>query len=99
MVLLIYQCFRLARIAKVLKERESVLKCFNVFFKNLTPAVERILCMIVIFFVLCHCTSCLWYFIAKLSDFNPDSWVYKHGYVDASIYEVNLSSQNFIQLY
>jgi len=33
--------------------------------------------------VICaHIVACLWYFIAKLEGFNPDTWVSRSGYMD-----------------
>jgi len=31
-----------------------------------------------------HFAACFWYFIAKLDDFNENTWVYRYEYVNAS---------------
>jgi hyperpolarization activated cyclic nucleotide-gated potassium channel 1 len=34
--------------------------------------------------VIAHIIGCLWYFMAKLEGFPPDSWVFKNGYMNES---------------
>ena len=34
--------------------------------------------------LLVHITACFWFYVAKFEDFNPDTWVVRHGYMDAS---------------
>ena len=33
--------------------------------------------------VIVHIIACMWFFTAKLSNFNPDTWVARFGMVDA----------------
>ena len=38
-----------------------------------------------VFIVMCfiaHFYACLWYFLAKLENFNPDTWVMRQGIID-----------------
>jgi hypothetical protein len=66
------------------KEKDSTLSCLN----KLTPAVERIMVMILIALILSHVSACLWYFVTKMEDFNPQTWVVRTGYTDSEIIQV-----------
>lgn len=35
--------------------------------------------------VCAHITACLWWFFAKIDNFNPDTWVIRAGYLDESM--------------
>ena len=50
--------------------------------------IERLIYFILAFLLLNHLAACVWYFVAKMEDLNPDSWVMKLGYIDSSMVEV-----------
>jgi hypothetical protein len=54
--------------------------------------VERLIYFILVFLMLNHITACMWYFVAKLEDFSPDSWVTRLGYIDSSNEEIYIVS-------
>ena len=56
---------RLLRILKMVKERSKLMKYFNDLLK-LGMGFERLFFFILIFFVLCHITACLWIISASL---------------------------------
>jgi hypothetical protein len=72
---------------KVVKERSILIRYLNEIFK-VSAGVERIIFIAFLFIILCHISSCLWYFIAKMEDFNPQTWVVKHAFQDCSILDV-----------
>ena len=72
---------------KVVKERNTLVKYINEIFK-VSAGIERIIYIIFLFLILSHITSCLWYFLAKIEDFAPETWVVRHQLQDASISEV-----------
>ena len=39
-----------------------------------------------------HLCACFWYFMAKIEDFSPDSWVVRLGYIDSSSLELYIIS-------
>ena len=39
-----------------------------------------------------HLCACFWYFMAKIEDFSPDSWVVRLGYIDSSNLELYIIS-------
>ena len=50
---------------------------YNIGLTRLTKVL-----ILMTFFV--HCYSCLWYFMAKLTNFHPDCWIVRAGLVDSS---------------
>ena len=82
---------RLSRLYKVLKmlkflKMTRVVKNRQKFFKYLTylfkasASVERIIIFTLIFLILCHVASCLWFLIDKLDGMPLDGWVVTNGY-------------------
>jgi hypothetical protein len=75
---------RLVRILKIVKERNKFAKYLTEILK-IGVGFERLLFFILIFIVMCHIVCCFWYvtctltknriFIARWSDFDPDTWV------------------------
>lgn len=57
--------------------------------------VARLLSAIYIILLLAHFIACLWYFVAKIDDFGPDTWVFKRGLLDADEIRLYLSSLYF----
>jgi len=78
---------RLARLLKVIKERSTLAKYVNAILK-LSVAVERILFIGFMFIVLCHITTCMFYLLAKLEDFTPDTWVVRYGYTQHTAWDL-----------
>jgi hyperpolarization activated cyclic nucleotide-gated potassium channel 2 len=54
--------------------------------------VERLIYFILGFLLGNHIVACMWYFVAKLEDFSPDSWVTRLGYIDYSSEELYIIS-------
>jgi CRP-like cAMP-binding protein len=54
--------------------------------------IERLFFFILTFLLLNHLCACFWYFMAKLEDFSPDSWVVRLGYIDSSNIELYIIS-------
>jgi CRP-like cAMP-binding protein len=54
--------------------------------------IERLIYFIFAFLLLNHLAACLWYWIAKIQDFNPDCWVTRLGYIDSSNFEIYIVS-------
>lgn len=44
--------------------------------------IERLIYFILAFLILNHLAACIWYLIAKLEDFSPDTWVTRLGFQD-----------------
>lgn len=46
--------------------------------------------------ILCHTLSCMWFLVARLEDFGPETWVYRYGYDTAGVFEQYLAGLYFI---
>lgn len=63
---------------------------------NNNVETERLVTYVLIFFVLCHNLSCLWYLLAKLQDFHETTWVARYDYLDSTSTEQYIASLYFI---
>ena len=81
---------------KLAKERNKFSKSLNEIIK-LSVSVERLLFFALMFAILSHVTACMWYFIAKIEGFTPDTWVVKFGFRDSANYEIYMASLYFVQ--
>lgn len=84
---------RLVRMFKVVKNG-NVNKLTKYFLEKLkfNANVERLIFFIFGFLTLNHLSACMWYLIAKLQDFDPDCWVTRLGYIDATPLEIYIIS-------
>jgi hypothetical protein len=57
----------------MVKERSKFAKYLNKIFK-ISNGIERLIYFGFIFFLLTHICACMWFFVAKLDDFNPETW-------------------------
>lgn len=57
---------------------------------------ERIITYAFVFLVLCHSFACLWFLLAKLDDFQDETWVSRYGYVDVGLGRQYIASLYFI---
>jgi hypothetical protein len=55
---------------------------------QLKANLERLLYFLLGFLVLTHISACIWYFIAKLDNFGPETWVSRLGYLDQSYFDL-----------
>jgi hypothetical protein len=85
--------FRLVRLLKVVKERTKISRFINESLK-MSIGMERLFTFILIVMIMTHVFSCMWYFIAKLEDFTPESWVVQSGLLDAPEEEVSSNIVN-----
>lgn len=91
--------YRLIRMTKFLKNTSSQKNKSNrgmakYFLEKLKlkANLERLLYFLLGFIVLTHISACLWYFIAKLENFNADTWVSRLGYLDLSYFDLYVIS-------
>ena len=85
--------FKLIRMVKILKNNNS--NSVSKFFLDLikiSPNIERLIYFIFAFMLLNHIAACIWYYVAKLQDLNPDCWVTRLGYIDATHSEIYIVS-------
>jgi hypothetical protein len=84
---------KLLRMSKIAKKGNvnRIAKFFLEKFKVNTN-IERLIYFILSFLLLNHLSACIWFFVAKLEDLSPDSWVTRLGYIDSSNFEIYVIS-------
>lgn len=84
---------KLFRMVKVVK-KGNVNKITKYFLEKLkvNANIERLIYFILGFLILNHLSACIWYLMAKLQDFEPDCWVTRLGYIDATPTEIYIIS-------
>jgi hyperpolarization activated cyclic nucleotide-gated potassium channel 1 len=87
--------FRLIRIMKVVKERNTIIKYVNDFFK-ISAGYERLIFFAIISFVIIHIGSCFWIIQARISEDIYRSWIFRNGYMDKSNFEIYIASFYFM---
>lgn len=66
---------RMLRILKIMKEKSKLMKYLNDILK-IGHSLERLLFFVIIFFIMCHISSCLWLMIASFTNEEfKDTWV------------------------
>ncbi len=92
----LYKLIRLAKLMRMLRmmKRKSMNKIIQFIVDRLkiTGTIQKLLTFILWFVLVNHISACLWYFIAKLQDMNPSSWVIRFNYYDAGIYDLYIVS-------
>ncbi len=77
----VYRLIRILRLMKFIKERKK----FKKHIMHFSSGAQRLVTIIVVFLLACHTASCMWYFIAKIVDFTPNTWVVRYGFEHASV--------------
>ena len=81
--------FKLIRLLKVIKERNTISKYLNEVLK-LSVALERLVFFCFIFVVLVHIVSCLWVLLCSFED-DPDNLLLRNHMEDYTMGEVYLA--------
>lgn len=101
---------RLYRFLKVMKVLKSikVLNNYRWYQKmmnklKMNGGIVRLISGMVATIVITHLFACFWFLTAKVSDYNPDTWVYRRNIVDSDnltgyIYSLYWSVQTVITL-
>ncbi|OMJ85032.1 hypothetical protein SteCoe_13754 [Stentor coeruleus] len=86
----IYKVLRVVRLFKMvrlLRSQACIAKIVS-FFRLATGLIRMVkFCFTVLLVV--HVIGCFWYYLAKLEEFSPDTWVFRYGmleYTDGDIY-------------
>jgi len=84
---------KLLRITKMSKKGSvsSLAKIFLEKFK-INANVEKLIFFLMAFILLSHLSTCIWYFVAKIENLSPDSWVVRLGYIDSSNFQIYILS-------
>jgi len=89
----LYRLFKILRLFKMLK-LFSTSPTFNKFLKkfSMNIGIIKMLKFVVNIFFLNHFVGCLWFFICRLDDYDPETWVAKHNLVDAGAWTQYVAS-------
>ena len=76
----LYRLLRIARFIKLLKyASQSELQQKIQDYLQVNHGLVRLAVFILSTLIIVHFTGCIWYFQAKLQEFNPDTWVNVYG--------------------
>jgi hypothetical protein len=88
----LYRLIRLTKLVRIFKiiKRGNVqrLKRFLLDRFKFSANIEKMLTFLFTSFLLNHISSCIWYWIAKLQDLDPDCWVCKSNFQDLDPYDI-----------
>lgn len=91
--------YRLVKLTKLLRmtkmnSKGNLNRVTKFFMEKLkiNANVERLFFFVLTFLLMNHLCACFWYFMAKIEDFSPDSWVVRLGYIDSSNLELYIIS-------
>ena len=92
----IYRLVKLTKLLRITKmsSKGNLNKVTKFFMEKLkiNANVERLFFFVLTFLLMNHLCACFWYFMAKIEDFSPDSWVVRLGYIDSSNLELYIIS-------
>ncbi len=89
-MLKLLKVFRLLRVMRVLRASRYARSIQR--YVNLNPAVLRLLTFIAAFMLFSHVAACLWFLVADLEEFLPDTWVARYGILDSPLAEQYVAS-------
>ena len=78
----VYKLVRLTKLARLIK----IAKAQSQFMKHVAEILkigsgfERMVTLLLTFFILQHVTACLWIFFGKINDLDKNNWIYQKNY-------------------
>jgi len=92
----LYRLIKLTKLLRMTKmsSKGNLNRVTKFFMEKLkiNANVERLFFFVLTFLLMNHLCACFWYFMAKIEDFSPDSWVVRLGYIDSSNVELYIIS-------
>lgn len=83
------------RTLHLIKSKSRIKRNLETFSSNRLER-QRLLLFSLVFAILCHNLSCLWFLVSKLQNFDPSTWVDRYAYWDSQPSEQYLASLYFI---
>ena len=65
---------------RLFKSNKFIEKMINTF--KTTSGILKLVRFSISVVLLVHIVACFWFFMAKLVDFDPDTWVSRYGLID-----------------
>lgn len=92
----LYKMLRLLRILKTLQLfRGNYLETFFLWAK-LSFNYARMFIFIIAFIISVHVSGCFWYYIAKIDDTNPNTWIIRYNIESLSEFDKYIASTYFV---
>ena len=70
--------------AKILKSNKKGVANYVLNKLRINQHIEKLYYYLIGFIMINHLSACFWYYIARLLDFDNDTWVTRLGYIDYS---------------
>jgi len=86
--------FRLIKLTRAFKSNSLVRKLMNTLKMN--NGIVRLVRFAVTIIILVHVTGCFWFFLAKLDDFSPDTWVTRYSHNNKPNMELYILSVYYV---
>jgi CRP-like cAMP-binding protein len=90
----IVRIVRLFKMVRLLRSQECISKIIGLF--GLTTGILRLVKFCFTVLIVIHVIGCFWYYLAKIDDFNVDSWVFRYNMVESSYGEIYLTSIYYV---
>jgi Ion transport protein len=93
----IYKLIRITKMARIVHtiRLNNQFSIFIYKILKLGAGFERILYLIITYFILQHVTACIWIFIGRYNDYCSDNWISEKGYTDYSNFDLYLTGLYF----
>jgi hypothetical protein len=75
--------YKMVKIFRIVKQSGKIKK-YAAEVLQIGMVVERAISLLFVIFIVTHLFGCLWYFMAKWNNYNPDTWVVQTNYLDKS---------------
>ena len=76
----IVKVFNFLRVLKFIKNSKTYEKILIALKMN--AGIKRLIKTVLSFFLVVHFFGCLWFYMARFTDFEPDTWVVRYGILD-----------------
>jgi CRP-like cAMP-binding protein len=90
----LFKVFRMNRLIGIFKKYSCVKKFLHIIRDH--SGILNLFKFSITVTILVHIMGCLWYFTAKYNDFNPDTWVTRHGYINSDTTTLYITSIYFV---
>ncbi|OMJ94420.1 hypothetical protein SteCoe_2474 [Stentor coeruleus] len=90
----LFKVFRMNRIIRIFKRYGFVKKILHLLREH--NGILNLIKFSVTVTILVHIMGCLWFFTAKFNEFNPDTWVFRHGYINSDTTTLYITSIYFV---
>ena len=75
--------YKMIKVFRILRQTGKLQK-YATEVLQIGMVIERAISFIFVIFLVTHIFSCLWYFLARWNNFDPETWVSKTGFSDES---------------